>query len=246
MVYTSQPSREPTQQAGDKRVFVHRLFTAIAPRYDWFNRLASVGLDQRWRKQAVAASQLVNGMTVLDVCSGTGDLAFLCAAQTDGNSFVLGLDFTQPMLKEARRKQNGSPHTLRWLQADAQSLPFVSARFDRVFMGFSTRNLSDLNLGIREMLRVLKPGGRLLILETGRPRNRLVRAGHLLFLATAARFIGWCLTGKVWPFSYLARSVKQFLSPEEVVARLRQAGAEARYLPLSWGLASLFIATKPT
>lgn len=229
--------------AEPKRTFVRRLFATIAPRYDRFNRLASLGLDQRWRRQAIAASGLAPGMRVLDVCTGTGDLALLCARRLAGAGSVVGVDFTETMLRSAVRKLPvlGGVH---WLAGDAQSLPFDDGGFDRVFIGFSTRNLSDLEQGVREMLRVLKAGGQLVILETGRPSNRLVRVGHLLFLGTVARLVGLALTGRLWPFTYLARSVKGFLTPEGVVALLERCGAPARYVPLSWGLASVYLATK--
>jgi len=227
-------------------LFIQRLFTTIAPRYDWFNRLASLGLDQRWRKQAVAASGLRESMAVLDVCTGTGDIAGFCTRRTHGDGLVVGLDFNGPMLEGASRKQRAGRWPVSWIQADAQALPFRAGSFDRVFIGFSTRNLSDLQQGVREMLRVLKTNGQLVILETGRPSNPLVRMGYRLFLATVARAIGWLLTGTAWPFTYLARSVKQFLTPMEFVALLTACGSRARYVPLSSGLASRYLATKTT
>jgi demethylmenaquinone methyltransferase/2-methoxy-6-polyprenyl-1,4-benzoquinol methylase len=257
-----------------KPLFIHRLFSEIAPRYDWFNRIASMGLDQRWRRQAVAASGASRGMDVLDVCAGTGDLALLCATHTQrdgmapppaavprcgtlglkgrevafgdaaGGGVVVGVDFNHAMLQAALRKQQAAGLAVHWLLADAQSLPFRSESFDRIFIGFSTRNLNDLAGGLREMCRLLKANGKLIVLETGRPSNRLVRIGHLLFLFTAARLIGWLLTGRLWPFTYLARSVKGFVTPTELVALLNACGTRACYLPLSGGLASLYIAEK--
>ena len=228
-----------------KRAFVHQLFTAIAPRYDWFNRLASLSLDQRWRRATVTMGQLRTGMVVLDVCTGSGDLALLCARQLHGQGRVCGLDFTEAMLRAARRKHAAHAAPIQWLRADAQALPFQAESFDRVFIGFSTRNLSDLGLGLREMIRVLKRGGQLLILETGYPAHPALRAAYQAFLLTIARTIGWALTGRAWPFTYLARSVKGFLRPDQVVSLLNASGASARYLPLTRGLASLYIADKP-
>ena len=227
--------------AEPKRTFVRRLFTTIAPRYDWFNRLASLGLDQRWRRQAIEISGLAPGMRVLDVCTGTGDLALMCEQQLDQAGSVVAVDFTEGMLHSALHKPRAAH--VHWLAGDAQSLPFGDGSFDRAFIGFSTRNLSDLEQGIRDMLRVLKAGGQLVILETGRPSNRLVRFGHLVFLGTVARVVGLVLTGRLWPFTYLARSVKGFLTPQQVVALLERYGAQARYVPLSWGLASVYVAT---
>ncbi|MBI3087887.1 MAG: ubiquinone/menaquinone biosynthesis methyltransferase [Candidatus Omnitrophica bacterium] len=233
------------ETGGSKRLFVHRLFTTIAPRYDWFNRIASLGMDRSWRRLALKAGGLAQGMDVLDVCTGTGDLAFLCAAQLNGSGRIVGLDFNETMLRCAVQKPSARPHAITWLRGDAQVLPFASGRFDRVVIGFSTRNLSDLKAGICEMGRVLKPRGRLVVLETGRPSNPLVLAGYLVFLGTAARLIGLCLTGRLWPFTYLARSVRQFLAPLEFVALLNACGLAATHRPLAFGLASLYIAEKP-
>lgn len=228
--------------AEPKRIFVRRLFTTIAPRYDWFNRLASLGLDQRWRRQAIEIGGLAPGMRVLDVCTGSGDLALMCERQLDAAGSVVGVDFTETMLRLALRKPRAAH--VQWLAADAQHLPFQDGSFDRAFIGFSTRNLSDLEQGLRDMLRVLKAGGQLIILETGRPSNPLVRFGHWVFLGTVARAVGVILTGRLWPFTYLARSVKAFLTPQQVVALLERCGAQARHLPLSWGLASVYVAVK--
>ena len=228
-----------------KRPFIQRLFTRIAPRYDWFNRLASCGLDARWRRCTVEEAAVEPGMRVLDLCAGTGDLALLCAARQRSDGLVVGLDMNRSMLELARRKQQARAVQVAWLQGDAQSPPFAAGSFDRVLIGFSTRNLVDVTLGLREMVRVLRPGGRLLILETGRPANPLLRIGYLVFLFTVVRLIGLVLTGRVWPFTYLARSVRGFLTPAQMVERLTQVGSQAHYRPLSRGLASLFIATKP-
>ncbi len=249
-----------------KRLFIQRLFSTIAARYDWFNRLASCGLDQRWRKILVRTAGLQPGMRILDVCAGTGDLTLLCARQIAegfnipgdcglravtsgqmqrplGSTTIVGLDMNAQMLAQAQRKQ---PRNLSvgWLCGDALALPFAQGSFDRVMIGFSTRNLANLMAGLREMLRVLKPGGELLILETGRPSHPLLRTAYWVFLFTGARLIGWLLTGRCWPFTYLAQSVRQFLTPWQFLDCLGQCQTQARYVALSGGLASLYIATK--
>ena len=226
----------------EKRTFVHQLFTTIAPRYDWFNRLVSLGMDQGWRRQAVELGGMAPGLRVLDVCAGTGDLALLCAERLGVDGLVIGVDFTAPMLQAAVRKTE--QRRVAWLQGDAQSLPFSAESVDRVTIGFSTRNLSDVRAGVQEMVRVVKRGGQVVILETGRPSNALVRAGYFVFLFTVAPLIGVLLTGRIWPFTYLARSVKRFLTPAQVVALLESCGTQARHIPLSGGLASLYLATK--
>ena len=229
-----------------KRVLVREIFETIAPRYDRFNRLASCALDQGWRRRAVALGDLTPSMRVLDVCAGTGDLALCCGRRLGAEGLVIGLDFTEAMLHGAKAKSVAEGVRVSWLSGDAQALPFSDRSFDRVFIGFSTRNLTDLRQGITEFLRVLKPGGRLVILETGRPANPIIRAGYLVFLGTVVRAIGWIVTGRVWPFTYLARSVKGFLMPKDFVALITGCGAPAEYIPLSGGLASLYIAQKPS
>ena len=228
----------------EKRTFVQRLFTNIAPRYDWFNRLASCGLDQHWRRIVVLRGTIQPGQRVLDVCAGTGDLALLCAKRQSGDGVIVGIDMNREMLEGAQRKRRARRLDVTWFQGDAQALPFADRSFDRVTIGFSTRNLSDLAVGLQEMVRVLRPGGQLIILETGYPSNPILRAGYQLFLFTVARAIGFLLTGRTWPFTYLARSVKQFLTPEQFIARLQNAQTTVEYVPLSCGLASLYLATK--
>ena len=228
----------------DKRWFIQRLFTRIAPRYDWFNRLASCGFDQRWRRQALTQGGVVPAQRILDVCTGTGDLAILCAERQCGEGLVIGVDMNGAMLARAERKQRSRKLSIGWLQADALSLPFADGSFDRVTIGFSTRNLGDLTLGLQEMVRVLRSGGRLIILETGRPDNPMVRAGYHLFLFTVARLIALLLTGRLWPFTYLAKSVQGFLTPQQFVERLERAQTTVEYTSLSSGLASLYLATK--
>jgi demethylmenaquinone methyltransferase/2-methoxy-6-polyprenyl-1,4-benzoquinol methylase len=228
----------------EKRTFIQRLFTSIAPRYDWFNRLASCGLDQSWRRKALARGTVGPGQRVLDVCAGTGDLSLLCASRQQASGAVVGIDMNGAMLLCARRKQRVLGLSIAWIQGDAESLPFPEGAFDRVVIGFSTRNLSDLTRGLKELVRVLRPGGRLIILETGYPANRVLRAAYQAFLFTVARTIGLLLTGRAWPFTYLARSVRGFLTPEQMVERLQSLRTQVEYVPLSYGLASLFLATK--
>ena len=227
-----------------KRPFVQRLFTRIAPRYDWFNRLASLGLDQGWRAQAIERGTITPGQQVLDVCTGTGDLAVLCTQYQQQAGTVVGMDMNGAMLTHAQRKQRALGLTIGWIQGEAESLPFSEGTFDRVVIGFSTRNLTHLMGGLREMVRVLRPQGRLVILETGYPANPVLRAAYQTFLFTGVRLIGFLLTGRTWPFTYLARSVRGFLTPEQMVERLQRLRTQVEYVPLSHGLASLFIATK--
>ena len=233
------------EQAGRKRPFVQQLFSSIAPRYDWFNRLSSCGLDQRWRREAIRRGEVQASHRVLDVCAGTGDLAILRVRQQGHEGSTVGLDFNPEMLQLAKRKQERAGLRIGWCQGDAEALPFPDGSFDRVVIGFSTRNLADLTQGLRDMVRVLKPGGRLIILETGYPSNPVIRFGYQAFLFTVVRVVGFLLTGRAWPFTYLARSVQAFITPGEMVDRLQHLKTQVQYVPLSGGLASLYLAAKP-
>ncbi len=239
------PHGVPSQEwQASKRQLVRELFSAIAPGYDRFNRVASLGLDQGWRRRTIREAALTPGMRVLDVCTGTGDLALLASRQTGDQGLVVGLDFTWPMLQGAARRQAQTQASVDWLQADALVLPFRDQTFDRIVMGFSTRNLADLSAGIRELLRVLKPDGQVLILETGWPSNPVLRVGYWAFLATVVRLAGWIITGKLWPFTYFARSVKGFLTPAAFADVVRDSGGRVQHHPLSGGLASLYVISK--
>ncbi len=229
----------------EKRPYVQRLFTRIAPRYDWFNRLASFGLDQRWRRQVIRRAGIAPGDDVLDVCSGTGDLAILAARTQQGRGRTIGLDMNHDMLVFAQSKQRAQGLPIGWCRGDAERLPFPDQSFDCVTVGFSTRNLGDLTTGLRDMVRVLRPRGRLVIVETGYPSSRILRWGYQAFLLTVARTIGWLLTGSVWPFTYLAKSVQRFITPPEFIERLQSVQTQVEYIPLSLGLATLYVATKP-
>ena len=237
----------------DKRTFVHRLFSTIANRYDLFNALSSLSMDRRWRQVAVEAAQVGSGARVLDLCTGTGDLALACAARRreapgagadDGG--IVGIDLCEPMLRVAQEKARKRGAAITWLFGDAQGLPFRDGTFGRVLIGFSTRNLSNLTLGLREMHRVLGPQGRLVILETGKPADPLVRAGYFLYLRTVVVLIGFLLFFKTWPFVYLQRSIARFWEPHEFARVLREVGfTQVTYRPLGGGIAALYVAVKP-
>jgi len=197
---------------------VQRMFDRIAPVYDAMNRVMTVGLDQRWRRATVRAA-VHEGDHVLDACCGTGDLAV--AAWKAGAGHVVGLDFSERMLERARRK---APE-LEWVQGDVLALPFEDASFDAAVVGFGIRNVEDLEAGLRELRRVLRPGGRLGILEITTPRGWLAPFYRLWF----DRIVP--LLGRLLPggdaYTYLPASVRRFPGPEELAELLGSCGFEA-------------------
>lgn len=231
----------------DKTSYIRALFDALSPRYDRFNRLASLGLDQRWRRRAIAAAMLRPGGRVLDLGAGTGDLALLAAAVVAPTGLVEALDVSAPMLQRACAKAARVPAGwhVRAVQARAEALPAADDTYDAVVSGFVMRNVSDLDRTLAESHRVLRPGGRLAILEFGRPRAALLRWGHALWLGVGTLAIGWLVTGVRGPFTYLRRSIAGFLRPEQFVAQLRAAGfAEADAAPLLGGAVMLYRGVK--
>jgi len=209
---------------------VRSMFDRIAPVYDAMNRLMTAGLDRRWRREA-AEAVVRPGDRVLDACCGTGDLA-VAAARAGGN--VTGVDFSRPMLERARRK---APE-IEWIEGDVLALPFAEGSFDAATVGFGVRNLSELDRGLRELRRVLRPGGRVAILEITRPRGMLARFYRLWFDGVIP------LAGKLLPggsaYTYLPASVRRFPDPPGLAQLMDESGfGEIRWRLFAGGIVAL-------
>ena len=209
---------------------VRAMFDRIAPVYDVMNRVMTVGLDQRWRRLTVQ-SVVRPGDRVLDACCGTGDLAV--AARAAGGD-VVGLDFSERMLERARLKDG----SVEWVRGDLLALPFEDASFDAATVGFGVRNVADLEQGLAELRRVLRPGGRVGVLEITRPRGLLRLFFRLWFDVLIP------LAGKILPggkaYTYLPASVRRFPGPDDLAALLRAQGfADVTYRRLAGGIVAL-------
>jgi demethylmenaquinone methyltransferase/2-methoxy-6-polyprenyl-1,4-benzoquinol methylase len=212
---------------------VRTMFDRIAPVYDAMNRVMTAGLDQRWRRETVRAV-VKPGDRVLDAACGTGDLAII-AAKHGAN--VTGLDFSEQMLVRARRK---APE-IEWVQGDLLALPFPDGSFDAATVGFGIRNVADLQRGIDELRRVLKPGGRLAILEITRPRGPL-RVFYSLWFDRVVPLLGKVLPGGA-AYSYLPASVKRFPDPDALAAQFTGFD-EVSYRLFAGGIVALHTGTK--
>jgi demethylmenaquinone methyltransferase / 2-methoxy-6-polyprenyl-1,4-benzoquinol methylase len=209
---------------------VRRMFDRIAPVYDAMNRLMTAGLDRRWRR-LTAEAVVLPGDRVLDACCGTGDLALACAR---AGGRVTGLDFSERMLDRARRKAKA----VEWVRGDALALPFGDASFDVATVGFGVRNLDDLPRGLSELRRVLRPGGRIGVLEITRPRG-LLAPFYRLWFDGIVPLLGRALPGGS-AYAYLPASVRRFPGPEDLAALLRAAGFEdVRYRLFAGGIVVL-------
>ena len=222
---------------------VRDMFNAVAPRYDSFNHWASLGLDYGWRRAAVRALGLRRGSAVLDVATGTGDLAFAAARKAGG---AIGFDFAAEMVHLARGKVPPGGN-VRFQVASAEQMPYVGGRFDGVTSAFAMRNVKPILAEVlAEAFRVLRPGGRVAILEFSRPRIAPVRWSHGLYTRTIMPRVGRRLTGTSTPFEYLYRSIQEWDTPEEFAERLRQAGfTGVDYRMMGLGTVALHGGQKP-
>ncbi len=220
---------------------VQRMFSEIAPRYDLLNHVLSLNIDRLWwwRTARRFDSILKNAESrVLDLCCGTGDMAF--ALQRRGPAKIVGADFAHPMLHRAARKSEKLSVRPDWVEADALQLPFADAHFDLVTSAFGFRNLANYDAGLREIVRVLRPGGECGILECSEPEGPFGAVYSVYFRHVLPR-IGTALSGVTGPYSYLPTSVERFPKPPEMLERMRAAGfRKVAWTPYTFGIASLF------
>ena len=234
-----QPGTERAQKVND-------LFAAVAPRYDLINDLQSFGLHRWWKRRMLSLAEVSPGDAALDLCCGTGDVAFALAKQ---GAKVIGFDFSEPMLAVARRRGAGWATegcvVPEFLQGDAMNLPFADESFDVVTMSYGLRNLSDWDRGLKEMFRVAKPGGRILILDFGKPDDPWLRAAYFAYLRWLVPIFGRAFCGDADTHGYILESLKAFPAQRGIESRMRDLdGRAVRVLNLLGGVMGINLAVK--
>jgi demethylmenaquinone methyltransferase/2-methoxy-6-polyprenyl-1,4-benzoquinol methylase len=241
---TSTPiGKEPS---GDKGAFVREMFAQIAPRYDTANRVLTAGFDERWRRRAIALLAPPHGGRVLDICCGTGDLVFHLL-RVDPSLAVTGIDFCAPMLERAqvraRREARGSA---TFVEGDAMALPFGDGTFDGATMGFSLRNVVDIDAVLREILRVLRPGTRFVNLDVSKARNKLWKRMFDVYFYGIVPVVGSYVGGSRQAYAYLPSSLTHHPNADELRDRFALAGfAGSGYVGLMGGAIAVHYGSKP-
>lgn len=226
---------------------VREMFTSIAPRYDLLNHMLSFNIDRMWwRRTARSFPHILSHSEsrVLDLCCGTGDMTFALRREAGNRSLqIVGADFSHAMLQRASAKSKTASQegfVPGWLEADALNLPLPSEHFDLVTSAFGFRNLADYDAGLREIVRVLRPGGECGILDFGEPKGVMGALYRIYFKQVLPR-VGTMISGVRGPYAYLPASVERFPEPEEMMSRMKRAGfREASWTPYTFGIAGLY------
>ena len=233
---------------GDQRAAkVNALFARIARRYDFLNDLQSFGLHRLWKRRVVRLAQIKSGDRALDLCCGTGDISFALAR---GGAATTGLDFSPQMLEVAVQRQSANSklktQNLKFLQGDAQQLPFPENSFDIVTVGYGLRNLTSWERGLDEMWRVARPGARLIVLDFGRPANALWRGLYFAHLKLSVPLMGWLFCGDASAYAYILESLKHYPAQLAVAEKMRRLNlADVRVINLLGGAMAINYGVKP-
>ncbi|MEZ4740264.1 MAG: bifunctional demethylmenaquinone methyltransferase/2-methoxy-6-polyprenyl-1,4-benzoquinol methylase UbiE [Flavobacteriales bacterium] len=234
----------PYSSNGSKREQVEHMFDAISPKYDLLNRLFSLGIDQGWRRKVVRLVGQEPVQHLLDVATGTADLAIMAAPRTER---VTGIDISEGMLSHGRVKvkERGLEQKITLAQADSTALPFADATFDAVTVAFGVRNFEDLEKGLSEMMRVLKPNGRLFVLEFSKPQRTPMRQLFRFYFHRVMPLIGRTVSRDSAAYTYLPKSVDAFPEGPDFLALLENVGgSETKATALTGGIAALYQARK--
>ncbi|MCF6178646.1 MAG: bifunctional demethylmenaquinone methyltransferase/2-methoxy-6-polyprenyl-1,4-benzoquinol methylase UbiE [Geopsychrobacter sp.] len=233
-------------ELSDKGRGVRKMFDTIAPRYDLLNRLLSFGIDRRWRRYAVSQLQIPVDGRVLDIATGTCDVALEIAARTDPSVRIVGEDFTQGMLVHGQKKldQTSLGERIMLVNAPCEAIPHPDCTFDAITIAFGIRNVVEREQGLKEMLRVLKPGGRAVILEFSNPRSRFFRSLYYFYFRHLLPTIGGLFSQRS-AYQYLPDSVLEFPAQEQFTVMLSDAGfTQTRFTDLTFGIATVYTGDK--
>ena len=229
-----------------KKEGIRRLFNSIASDYDRLNHILSLNIDKGWRRMAVKEiADKDSPVKVLDVACGTGDFTIEIAKKVSAGSEVIGVDISEGMMEIGKEKMLKAGVTAEMTVADCEALPYDQNTFDRIAVGFGVRNFEHLDLGLREMCRVLKPDGKLVILELSLPSNRLVRGCYMLYFQKILPMVGGFLSGDRGAYEYLRTSVLRFPAPDKFIEMLKSAGFEqVEHKPLTFGICRMYVCHK--
>lgn len=242
-------STTPTSRpAGDEKgAFVRDMFARIAPRYDATNRVLTAGMDERWRRRAIALLAPPHDGTILDLCCGTGDVVFHLL-RTDPSLNVTGVDFCAPMLDRAReRAPQEARGTANFIEGDVMALPFADASFDGATMGFSLRNVVNIDRVLCEVRRVLRPGARFINLDVSKAPNKLWKRMFDLYFYRIVPLVGGIIGGSAQAYTYLPNSLTHHPNADELRDRFARAGfTRCGYVRLMGGSIAIHYGTNPT
>ena len=235
----------PYNSTDDKKDQVAEMFDNIAPKYDFLNHLLSMGIDITWRKKAIKIIGKKNPKAILDVATGTGDFAI--EAKSLNPDRIVGLDISGEMLNVGRVKieKKGLSSLIEMVQADSEAMPFADNTFDAITVGFGVRNFAHLEVGLGEMLRVLKPGGQVAIIEISQPEKFPIKQVYNIYFKHVLPTVGKLVSKDARAYTYLPESVTHFAQGQEFADILTKVGYKnATSTPLTFGTASLYVASK--
>ncbi|MFA5536112.1 MAG: demethylmenaquinone methyltransferase [Bacillota bacterium] len=232
-----------------KEEYVHSIFSQIAGKYDWMNTVMTLNRDKYWRRFAVEQAKLSEGSHSLDVCCGTGMLSLEQAKVVGANGLVIGLDFCENMLAEAEKNFKNHPlkSRIQLVYGNAMEIPYLDNTFDSVTIGFALRNVPNIEVVLREMMRVVKPGGKVVSLELAKPTAFIFKQLFWLYFEKLVPLLGKIKAKAKNPYSYLPYSVKIFPAQEEIKNLFAEIGLdEATYYNLTGGIVAVHVGTKPS